>query len=340
VANHGTRLIMARGSVPYPLRNNNHPDVLQYGSALLQKTDFTDPDVVAAGITKPYDTFTGNVAQALRPFPQYQVINWRNLNTGNSIYHSLQAKLERRFANGLQFRAAYVWSKHIVGGLGESGNAADSGCGSGNNTCAGLQNPINMQAERSVVTDDVPHTLILAYTYQLPFGRGRKYGANLNPVLDKFVGGWGLGAVQRYDAGRPISIVMANDLGGLLFNAGKRPNKLADGGWKGGKFDPATDTYLDKAAWADPGPLKFGNAPRTDDHVRYFGLYNEDVNLIKDTYFRGEKYRVRLEAQFGNVLNRVFFCNPVSNWSAGNFGRVSAQCNIPRRIQLGLRFDF
>jgi len=340
VANHGTRLINARSAADYSIRNANHPDVLAYGSALLQKTDFNDPAVVAAGITKPYDTFTGNVAQALRPFPQYQVINWRNLNNGNSIYHSLQAKLDKRFANGIQFRLAYVWSKLIVGGLGESGNAADAGCGSNNNTCAGRQNPINIAAERSVATDDVPHALILAYTYQLPFGRGRKFGSNVAPILDKFIGGWGVGGLQRYDAGRPISITMSNDMGGLLFNDGKRPNKLGGGSWGGGDFDPATSRYLDKSGWADPGALTFGNAPRTDPHVRYFALYSEDVNLIKDTYFRGERYRVRFEAQFGNLPNRVFYCNPVSNWSAGNFGQVSSQCNIPRRIQFGLRFDF
>jgi len=368
VANHGTRLIIARSAAGYPMRNDNNPSVLQYG-ALLLGSPITDPAVQALAAVQampyvdgsgnhfPYEGFDGTLAQALRPFPQYYTINWRNLNTGGSVYHSLQAKVDKRFSNGLQFRIAYVWSKLIVDGLAESGNSSDAGCGSSNNTCSGRQNPIDIAAERSVATDDVPHTLILAYTYEFPFGRGKKYGANMPSALDKIVGGWAIAGMHRYDAGRPLSITMANNVGGLLFNDGKRPNALGGGAWQGGKFDPNKDFYLDGTRWADPDirdpvtgavlEYRFGNAPRTDDHVRYFPLYNEDINLIKDTFIRGEKYKVRFEAQFGNIFNRVFFCNPSTNWSAydpdptkNGFGKVGAQCNIPRRIQFGLRFDF
>jgi hypothetical protein len=343
VANRGTRLISNWQSAGYPYNNMNHPDVLQYPDLGLSIAEPSNqalavvqamPIDPADGLHKPYAGFAGSLAQALRPFPQYQGVLWRNRNLGSSTFHSLQTKLDKRFANGVQFRLAHVWSKMIVTGLGDSGNA-NEGLG------GGLQNPIDTRmGERAVSTDDVPHTFIFAYTYELPFGYGRRYGASAHSIVNKFIGGWGLSGIHRYQSGRPLVITMTNDMGGLLFNGIKRPNKLKDGGWTGGKFDPATDVYFDKTAWADPGPRTFGNAPRVDAHTRTFPIFNEDISLIKDTFFRGEDLRLRFEAQFGNIFNRTFFCNPVTNWSSGSFGRVSGQCNIPRRIQFGLRLEF
>ena len=76
---------------------------------------------------------------------------------------------------------------------------------------------------------------------------------------------------------------MNNDLGGLLFNGQKRPNRVAgvDGVAADGDFDPNTDRYFDRAAWTDPGPLPFGNAPKRDGTVRGFPVYSEDLNIFK-----------------------------------------------------------
>src|SRR5438477_376983 len=90
------------------------------------------------------------------------------------------------------------------------------------------------------------------------------------------------GGVARYEGGRPLRITMDNDLGGLLFNTEKRPNRAGtDAVTGGGSFDPNTDNYFNKAAWTDPGPLQFGNAPRADGTVRGFKVYNEDVTIAK-----------------------------------------------------------
>ncbi len=198
VANHGTRLIIARSAAGYPMRNDNNPDVLKYGAALLGTQITADsvqalsavaamPVDSADGLHKPYAGFAGTLAQALRPFPQYQSINWRNWNDGVSMYHSLQTKLERRFSNGLQMRLAYVYSRFYNDGS-ESGVSANTNAGSGS-----VQNPMDVHAgEWSRSFEDVPHTVIASYTYQLPFGRGRTYGANVSGVVDKFIGGWGL----------------------------------------------------------------------------------------------------------------------------------------------------
>jgi hypothetical protein len=148
-----------------------------------------------------------------------------------------------------------------------------------------------------------------------------------------------MNGILRYDAGRPLAISMNNDLAGLLFNTTKRPNRVSgtSGVAQVDKFDPNRDRYFDRAGWTDPGPLLFGNAPSRDGSVRGFMNATEDISLFKATKFK-ERYTVRFEAQGGNVTNRTVFCDPATNWSAGNFGQVSLQCNQPRSVQFGLKF--
>ena len=87
-----------------------------------------------------------------------------------------------------------------------------------------------------------------------------------------------------------------------------------------GGFDPNRDSYFNKAAWTDPGPLQFGNAPSRDGDVRGFSNHVEDVSIFKVTTFN-ERYKLRFEAQGGNVTNRVVFCDPNTNFSSAQFGQ-------------------
>jgi hypothetical protein len=326
-ANHGTRLPMD-GTFLGMGANMNNPSILALGSRVLQ-ADINSDVARGAGILPPYPGFTGNVAQALRPYPQYQSIAWRGWPMGWSIYHSLQVKLDKRFSNGMLFRAFYTRSKLINDGA-ENGQNGTGG--------VGIQNPAASQY-RTVSADDVPNTFVFTWSYELPFAKNRRHD-----FLYKLVSGWTLNGLLRYESGRPLAVTMANDLGGLLFNTTKRPNvvtgvsALSDG-VNNGNFDPNRDSYFNKAAWTDPGPLQFGNAPPRDAHVRGFRNAVEDISIFKVTQF-GERWKWRIEAQGGNITNRVVFCDPNQNWSAGSFGQVSLQCNQPRSIQLGTKLEF
>ena len=329
VGNHGTRLPADARRGLGLLANLGDPNILALGTNVLQ-ADINSPIAQAAGIKLPYPGFTGNVAQALRPFPQYQRIEYRTVPIGYSIYHALQAKVDRRFSNGLQVRVAYTWSKLINDGA-ESG-LTESG--------AINQNPVDYQkGERGLSSDDVPQTLVLAYTYELPFGPGKKF-FNTSGPWSKVIGGWGVSAIQRYQSGRPMNIFMDNNLNGFLFNNQKRPNKVGPGVIADTSgFDPNQDTYLLKSGWADPGLLNFGNASRTDPSVRWFPEYSEDFNLYKDTKIV-ENVNLRFMTLFGNAFNRHFYCPADANWSAESFGKVSGQCNVPRRIQFAVDLKF
>lgn len=203
-----------------------------------------------------------------------------------------------------------------------------------------MQNPSDMRDLYTVSSDDVPHILTFGWVYQLPFGKGKWIGGNSSTVLDKVIGNWQISAIQTYQSGRPLSITMANNsLGGYLFNYTEYPNKISTKGRSGNFHDPNTDTYLNPAAWADPGQFAFGNAPREDENVRGFGYRNEDFSIYKDTYF-GEKRYFRFQADAGNALNRVFFCPVGTGLGNSNFGKTGSQCNIPRRVQLALQVFF
>lgn len=335
VGNHGTRLIAPAAWVG-TLANKLDPSVVTtYGATLLTAPADSD-QARAAGIQLPWPGFTGDVAQALRPWPQYQDIGYRSVPVGQSIYHALQVLFEKRMAKeGLQFRAAYTFAKLINDGA-EAGHGGQTGGQFGGNS---VQNPMCVhQCERAVSVDDVPHYLGLSWIYEFPFGPGKHFGGGTSGVVGRVIGGWKVSATQVYMSGRPLQIAMANDLGGLIFNNGKRPNAVGAGVNTGFK-DPATDRYLLSSGWTDPGPLNFGDAPRSDAHNRGPAYFNEDVNFMKDTRINERSY-VRFEFQAGNLFNRVDFCLPNQNWSSGAFGSVGSQCNIPRQVQFGLTLNF
>jgi carboxypeptidase family protein len=303
--------------------NMNDPGVLSLGAAVLN-ADINSDLARQAGISPPYPGFQGNVAQALRKYPQYQGVEWRGSPTGRSQYHALEVVLERRFSQGLQARVGYTYSRL-------RNNGAESALGN-EPINDRIQNPA-VAFEWSLSSDDAPHVLLTGFTWEVP--GSEKWTSGLAKAL---LAGWNVSGVLRYESGRPLNIVMANDLFGFLFNSQKRPNSVSGVDATVSNFD-GTGSYFNREAWSDPGPLQFGNAPRNDGSVRDFPVYSEDVNIFKVFQLTGTQ-RIRFETLIGNLFNRVLYCTPDTNWSSGTFGTVNVQCNTPRSIQFGFRYDF
>ncbi len=179
-------------------------------------------DLAANGLTAPYTytntigattttrPFNGRVAQALRPYPQYDFIatDCCLQNLGHSTFHALVSSLERRFSNGLNLQASYTWAKTITN--------ADSIINV-NNGVGQLQNPSNSKSQKAISNQDIPHTFVISYLYQLPFGKGRQFLSGGNPLLRAAISGFEVGGVQRYQSGEPFSFGVnqpANNCGG------------------------------------------------------------------------------------------------------------------------------
>lgn len=336
VANHATRLYDNSVTLG-PYANENPGSVLQYGAALTNGA-FTNgvPNAaaVAAGFsTPPYPGFTGDLAQSMLSWPQYNGagILWRMPHDGMSHFNSLQVQFNWRGRHN-STTIAYTLSR-LINNSAEQGEASEN---------AVVQDPSNMSDLYGPSWDDVPNNLAIGEVYHLPFGHGQFLGQNATGLLGKLISNWQVSGILSYESGRPITMYVDNNLGPLLFNNAKYPNVVPgvspvnDAAFYS---DPQTNSYFNPAAFTVPGLFSFGNSTRTTTSIRGPHYYNEDLSAYKDTYFGEDRY-VRFQAGFGNVFNRVDFCLPDSNIQDGSFGKSFTQCNVPRRIQFGLQLFF
>jgi len=322
-------------ALPAGLQNLNQVDsqYLQLGNVL--NADITSAAAQAAGIQAPYAGFRGSVAQALRPFPQYTAI--RNLfqPIGWSKYHSMQLRLQKRYANGSTLLTAYTLSKNIVSGGGFTGLGDDA--------AGGL--PLDVRdynRETRLAGFDRTHNLILSWTYELPFGKGKRFVSGATGVLNNLVGGWQITGIQSYQSGAPIGVGGGTNI--PLFGGGNRPNRVSGASGRTsisiGEFDPALHRYLDINAFSQPAAFAFGNAAPNYADIRTFTFLNEDFSILKDVKIR-EGHLFQFRAEFFNLFNRVVFGGIGANINApATFGTVSGQENVPRNIQFGLKYIF
>jgi carboxypeptidase family protein len=164
-------------------------------------------DLASNGIALPYSAFNGQVQQALRPFPQYAFIatDCCLQNVGHSSYEALVASVERRFSQGFNLQASYTWSKTITN--------ADSII----NVTNGVQqeqDPSSSKSQKSLSNQDIPHTFVVSYLYQLPFGKNQKFLSGSNPIIRTLVSGFEIGGVQRYQSGQPFTFACATGIPG------------------------------------------------------------------------------------------------------------------------------
>lgn len=303
---------------------------LGLGNALTAHID--SPQARAAGVGAPWDGFqsamgaNATVRQALRPYPQFINVLNNVQPTGNSTYHSMQLKVQKRFAKGLSFLTSYTLSKTLSDGD-QVGFATFA---------AGARDTANRALEKSLTPQDVPHNLAVNFIYELPDPPG------LSGVAKKILGGWQIGTIFKYRSGQPISVAGGPPL--PLFGGPNRPNRVQGqdvlSGQAGEDFDPATDSYLNPGAFTQPAPFTIGNGARREPQARGFPYYNTDFNVVKRFYL-GEVTNIEFRWESFNVFNQVVFGNPASNFnSPTSYGRVGGQGNVRRIMQFGLKINF
>lgn len=295
----------------------------------------------AAGIRKPWASFPDNrsVAQALRPYPQYNNFDHDvdSDTTGHSTYHGLSLAAERRYSNGLWFSASYTFSKLISNVQGENPGLG----GFVGNGDIGTQNAYDRRADKAISNQDVPHHMVLAYSYELPIGRGKKMLTSSHPVVQGVLGGWKLSAIHNYQSGYPLRVTSNQNIG--LFSGTIRANMnssvpLMNPAWTG---DPNTAPYINPAAFSRPPNFTFGNSPANLPWLRSPALLSDDVTLGKEFPLGiGEGRYVEFKASAFNIGNRVQFGGINTGIENPNFGRATSQANRAREVQLNLRLVF
>jgi len=372
VGQHATRLRSNLAQV-----NTPNPQYNSLGSALSDSVTSPAGQAVLAqlGVTVPSWFVPGwganaLVGQLLRPYPQYGTIttNCCLENLGQSTYSALEAKVERRFRNGLNLLASYTLSKTLTDA--DSSFATETGF---NSNVFGAQNPYNLNGEKALSYQDIPHTFVLSYLYEIPVGPGKKY---LNHgVGSKVLGGWQVSGIHRYQSGSPTVIneyATANPFstGNYRFSLipGQSPfaahpvawtpalNSSWDSGCNenaNGVFQPRSSgpTPANCAAFLDPsngsvpfgGGYIFGNLPTVVGWWRSPGYKNEDFSIIKRTSIREGKV-IMFKLDIPNAFNRHTF-GAIDAYPGDTFfgvpgGSGHSVINAARQMQATLRYEF
>ncbi len=268
----------------------------------------------------------------LRPMQHFTGASQSETQRGNSVYHALQIKYEKRFSHGLTMLAHYTWAKMID----------DISHGSGNLSWLGgstsVQDWSNLRNERSLSAHDVAHRFVMSWAYQLPIGAGRAVGTDWGRLTNALLGGWEISGIVTLQTGVPINVTQS---GGVLWDATQRPNLIGNpdpGGSVREKFD--SGQWFNVSAFEKPEPDTIGTAPRTLNY-RTPPLSNLDFALFKNFQIT-ESMRAQFRAEFDNATNTPTFGPPNSTFGSTAFGRINnyASGRGPRNIQLGVKFYF
>ncbi|MDZ4801913.1 MAG: carboxypeptidase regulatory-like domain-containing protein [Bryobacteraceae bacterium] len=266
--------------------------------------------------------------QALRPFPQYSGVTLLAPNWGNSSYHALNLKVEKRFSGGLNFLTNYTWSKFLddVESSSEAGGAPGTG----------QQSFYARALDKSLSGNDVRHRISASVVYELPVGQGRKVDPG-NRTADAFIGGWSIGAITEMRTGLPYGVTEASNRLNS-FSASQRSNLAGDPVRPTDRpRSEMVNAWFDTSAFAFPGNGNLGTAAR--NVAAGPGLANVDLSLLKNFGF-GEQRYVQLRGEFFNALNRPNFGLPNTSRGAAAFGTISSTANEGRIIQIGLRLVY
>ena len=322
------------------------PKYAYLGNLLNSQID--DPQVVALGFKPPFANFKqlmgGNatLGQALRPFPQYTGVTTGGMmnHSGNSTYNALIVKTTKRFSGGLSLLASYTWSKLLTDADSSEpwiAGVVGSGVGAG-----AAQNQFNRGLEKSYGVLDLPHMFKLTGSYDLPFGRGRKYLTS--GVSSWVLGNWNLSSFMFAQSGYPMGLVDTGFQNNLRAGT-PRPN-VTSLDWRadtvGDRFDPDKDNFYDRSViqrrtnpFADP----FGNAPRLNGATRMFGVFRTNVAITKALPFR-EKMHADLRVEIFDLFNQKTWNRPVSQDLANAQFGVITGASGNRSMQMGLKFAF
>ena len=284
----------------------------------------------------PFSQPTVQQGLLLMPFPQYTSLPDPGGYRGNSIYHSLQVKAEKRFSDGGSLLAAYTFSK-VVTDVETLTTWLDSA-----NGVSGVQNWNDFRSERALSSFDSRQRLTLSYVMDLPVGKGKRFLPDVHGIGDRLVSGWGINGISTFQMGFPLGFTATpNQLSG--FNYGLRPNVVAGcDAVKSGAAQDRLNQWFNTACFTVPASYTLGNEGRSDARVRGPGINNFNFALFKRTRIN-ERFNLEFRSEVFNLFNRVQFGQPnrtVTTSSTSTFGQITSQLNDPRLIQLALRLRY
>jgi hypothetical protein len=267
----------------------------------------------------------------LRPFPQYDNVTSFRKATAESKYNAFTFRLNKHFSQGLSVLVSFTGEKEL-----DNSASAVTFLGPTSST---YNNQYDPRGEWAVGAQDVSRIFAAGYTYEFPFGHGKRF-ANSRGVMDRIVGGWQAAGIIRWTTGTPVVLASVGDPSNLG-TLGMRPD------WNGQNSKPSNQTlteWFDGSVFKKPDNFTLSNGPRTIPNVRVPGLSNSDLSFFKNNYFGADdKYDLQFRIEMFNAFNHPRYGGPDANINDGvKFGTIDAGNIIsqPRQIQLAVKFNF
>jgi hypothetical protein len=256
-------------------------------------------------------------------------------SVGNQKYNALQAVFQKRMTNGLEYQVAYTFSKCMTD---NSGYYGTWGSTQGSPASPYFQNLYNPHADYAPCYFDSSHVLSAYAVYDLPFGRGRKFGANSNGFVNAVAGGWSIDPIIQVHTGFPLALYSgANDATG---SRGLRPDCNGPS-HVFGRQPSVSKGVFQGYQWFDPSVYSnpannFGTCP-AQGPVRGPGYADVDLSLQKD-FPLTEKMKLQFRSDWLNAFNHVNLNAPNTNVGSG-MGLITSSQD-PRYIQFALKLYF
>lgn len=316
IGNHGVRLLGAN----YNVNTLNPEYYATYGTKLqnLVPNPFYG-QITTGSLSGP----TITQSQALLPLPDYLGVTTLARHGADSIYHSLEATAEHRYAHSVTALVAYTKGKLIDDSASnDSGESADGT----------YRNPYNPRLERSLDATDTSQNLSVSGVWELPFG------THTHKLRYLLTGGWQLNGLLAWQTGTPLSVTGSNNFTGTPF-----PDMV------GNPTLPASQRSVSKwfntAAFANPAPYTIGDSPRTLRATRGPNYTNVNASLTKNVRF-DDKWLIQFRAEAFNVFNHPQLNNPNTSFSPNTsnvntnslFGVITSALD-PRDFQIGIHLS-
>jgi hypothetical protein len=292
--------------------------------------------------------------------PQFSALSAFS-SIGKGDYHAMQWTIRKRYSYGLQFDLNYAWSKSIdLGSVGESGTGTGGNFNPSGAAFSGfIQNAWNPSQMRAVSSYDTTQQVNAFGVYELPFGRGRRFGGGVNKIVDAFLGGWQISGNWRQTSGLPFTVG----------NGQRWPTdwNVSDNATPSGPV-PVSETN-NAIGIKNGGPNLFANPSAilgvgTNQPVGQYGLFQETLagqsglrnNLRGNGLFNidsglykvftmpyKESHKLQIRWEMYNVTNSVIF-DPASaslvDNSSSNFGKIANTLTAPRQMQFAGRYTW
>jgi hypothetical protein len=261
------------------------------------------------------------------PFPFIAGIIQADDNLFNSSYNALQVKFDRQFSHGLLFATSYSYSKC----MNEVGGEYDSW----------PEDTYDFALDHGKCDSDLPHLFSFSPVYQLPFGRGQRFGSNMSRRVDLLLGGWNVSNITSIHSGLPFSVTESNDIAnvGVTGRSNSVPGcKLVPSGFK-----QTIHEWYNIGCFVTPPQYTFGQTVRNG----YRGPSYADADFAAMKNFRlTESKSIQFRAEFFNAFNHTNFANPTGGRISGansvqtSFMQIYGINGYARQIQLAGKFTF